>query len=842
MNILNKLSIRNLKLNKKRSISTIIGIILSVALICAVASMGVSFRETLIENAINETGYYHVRLLDIKENKIENIKNNRDVKDTYQIRKCGYSKLEGSQNESKPYVQLFSMNNNTFENLKFKLVQGRFPNSSNEVIISKSIISDAKVNYNIGDTIKLSVGERKTEDDYELNEKNPYNYEDEKIVNAKEYSFKIVGIIEKPNSNFESYGDPGYTIISTGINEGESDLYLSLKSPKDYEKSVTELLGIQNPKNMGDDCELNRELLRWEAFAFSESTLSMLYSVICVVIVVIVITSVFCIRNSFAIACQEKIKMYSMLASVGTTKKQIKRNVIVEGLILGLIGIPLGILLGVFAVFVLIKIVNMILGEYLLSHVDGLVFKISLIPILLSIVLGLLTIYLSARSSARKASKVSPIEGLRSSNEIKIGSKNLRVPKVISKLFKIGGELAYKNLKRSKKKYRTTVVSISISIFIFITMNAFIVNMFETTGNYYHDYEYNMIIRPSEFDEDINKILSNENVEKYHIVYEPKEHYYKIKDLSKINEIDGMNGYYDIDSGKFVKFDEENYILSIIALDSKSFEEYTNKAGLKYENVKKSGILCDEYVHYDNLSGKDKKDRIYKYSKGDIIEGEYGGKDLQIKIGGISNLKPYGFERVTRDGGYLIVNVDEYKDLGFEISQITIQSNNCSQLEKDLENGNTSLNIYNLEETVKAEKSMVLVIKIFLYGFIAVITLIGVTNIFNTITSNMELRQKEFAMLKSIGMTKKEFNRMINLETIFYGTKSLIYGTVLGLLGTFAMYKAFSVNMEKGIYIPFDAILISAIFVFIFVFVIMKYSIKKINKQNTIETIRNENV
>ncbi len=102
--------------------------------------------------------------------------------------------------------------------------------------------------------------------------------------------------------------------------------------------------------------------------------------------------------------------------------------------------------------------------------------------------------------------------------------------------------------------------------------------------------------------------------------------------------------------------------------------------------------------------------------------------------------------------------------------------------------------------------------------FIAVITLIGVTNIFNTITSNMELRQKEFAMLKSIGMTKKEFNRMINLETIFYGTKSWIYGTILGLIGTFAMYQAFSVKIEQGVYIPITPIIISAIFVFIFVF------------------------
>ncbi len=135
-----------------------------------------------------------------------------------------------------------------------------------------------------------------------------------------------------------------------------------------------------------------------------------------------------------------------------------------------------------------------------------------------------------------------------------------------------------------------------------------------------------------------------------------------------------------------------------------------------------------------------------------------------------------------------------------------------------------------------------LVIKIFLYGFITVITLIGVTNIFNTITSNMELRQREFAMLKSVGMTKKEFNRMTNIEIIFYGTKSWIYGTIMGLIGTFALYKAFSIKINKEAYIPIDAIINSAIFVFIFVFIIMRYSIAKINKQNTIETIRNENI
>ena len=180
--------------------------------------------------------------------------------------------------------------------------------------------------------------------------------------------------------------------------------------------------------------------------------------------------------------------------------------------------------------------------------------------------------------------------------------------------------------------------------------------------------------------------------------------------------------------------------------------------------------------------------------------------------------------------------------MNFKLRYISIQSSNPDGFVDELKSINITSGYFNISEQAKEEKSMVLIIKIFLYGFITVITLIGVTNIFNTITSNMELRQKEFAMLKSVGMTKREFNRMINLETIFYSTKALIYGIALGMIGTFALYKAFSVKFESGMYIPVKPILISAIAVFILVFIIMRYSISKINKQNTIETIRNENI
>lgn len=845
MNILNKLSIKNLKLNKKRTISTIIGIVLSVALICAVATMATSFRETLLQGAISKRGYYHIKLSDITENDIKDIKNNRDIKDIKQIQEVGYAELKTSQNKDKPYIHLYSMENSTFEFLKFKLIEGNFPKNENEIIISKHIITNGKSDIKIGDTITLDVAKRISSDNIELDSSCSYNSEHEKIEDSEKHTFKVVGMIERPDYTFENTGDPGYTMITTNLNRGKTEAYLSLKKPKEYKSSISELLGVNYDdldvieKNGGETKykhEINSEILRWEVFAFSDSTVSMLYSVIGVVIFIIIFTSVFCIRNSFAISITEKIKMYGMLSSVGATRKQIKKNVIFEAMALGLIGIPLGILSGLFADFVLLKIVNVLLSDALVGYANGIVFKVSIIPIIISIILGFITIYLSAISSAKKAAKVSPIEQLRNSDEIKIKNKKLKTPKIIEKVFKTGGVLAYKNLKRSKKKYRTTVISIAVSVFIFITMNAFITNMFDLTGQYYEDYDYNFIVESSKFtDEEINKIVKQESVESYHILYQPKR-MYEIRDLSKIHEY-----------GKELITEElsgEKYCgLYLVALDEASFKEYSKKIGVKFEDVKDTGILCDEYNEYDKETGAVELKRLYKYEKGDTIVGEYNKEELKIKVGDVSKIKPYGLERVFYDGGYLVVNKNEFKNIDFSDDvTITIQSNNTTELQTAIEEKDSSLTIVNLEDVAKEEKSMILVTNIFLYGFIAVITLIGVTNIFNTITSNMELRQKEFAMLKSIGMTKKEFNRMINLETLFYGTKSLLYGIILGLLGTLAMYKAFSVKIDAGMYIPIKPIIISVIFVFILIFIIMRYSISKINKQNTIETIRKENI
>lgn len=847
MNILNKLTIKNLKLNKKRSLGTIIGIILSVALICAVSNMVSSFRETLIQNAINESGYWHVRLYHVSNDKLKKLKLNKDINSVDTISEDGYAKLDTIKNEYKPYLKFYGMNKEAFDNLKFKLIKGRFPKNDSEIIISEHLNKNGKANLKIGDEITVNVGDRVTlEDGYVLNDSNPFDKGNEIIKNSNTKKYRIVGIIKRPDVSFEPTSAPAYTTITTSTNEDNFSAFISLKNPRD-KNSFVELLGARNYDevvNMGInntryDYTLNNELLRWEALKFSDSTFSMLLSIAEVVIFIIIFTSVFCIRNSFAISTTEKMRMYGMLSSVGATKKQIKKSVLTEGFILGLIAIPIGIICGIVAVFVLLKIVNLFLGEFLFNNIDGMVFKVSFIAIIISIILGFVTIYFSAISSAKKASKVSPIDNLRNNNDIKMSSKKLKSPKLIKKVFKTGGVLAYKNLKRSKKKYRTTVVSLTVSIFVFISMFAFINEGFKQSSNYYKDYDYNykVTFNNNSSKDKINEIRNLDSVNASYLVYHTNSNI-MIDDISKINPEEPLECDYDKNDNCIKKYIH----LNIILLDDSTFKYYVKKVKGNYDHLKDKGILTDMDRFYDNKSKKEYEDRIYTYKSGDTITSKPNGNDISVGVGMVTDIMPYGFENVYSRGGYIVLNNKYFNNIDYYGADLMIDSSDTEQLTNDILNIDSELNYYDMDEEAKAEKSIVIVISIFLYGFIGVITLIGVTNIFNTITSNMELRQKEFAMLKSVGMTKKEFNHMITLETLFYSSKSLIYGSILGIIGSYFVHRAFDGKLDTHFILPYKAIIICIVFVFIIVYMIMKYSISKINKQNTIETIRKENI
>lgn len=864
MQVLTKITIKNLKLNKKRTIGTLVGIILSVALICAVAGMATSLRQSLIQTASSNTGYWHLKLSNINKEDIEKLKNNRDIKDLNIINDVGYAKLENSQNENRPYIHLYSLDEKSFNNMELELVEGTYPQNNNEIAISKSIIDDAQVDLKIGDTITFNIGDRYIGDrmlssGYEfepaelMNEPEnvdlilsemPEDSTKETDVERKEEikvnftkEFTIVGIMsenEQPIKPISFMYDAGYACVTNGLDEGETNAYIAFKNPLDSETSIDEILRIN--LNSGEISEysysINYELLKWESFNtnLGDSSLNMMIAVVIIVIAIIILTSVYCIKNTFSISLTEKIKMYGMLSSIGATKKQIKKSVIQEGMILSLIGIPVGILVGILLVYILVIAVRGALSGIL----DIVVFKITLLPILISIILGIVTVYLSCLSAARKAKKITPLEAIKSSNDIKIKSKKIKSPKIIKKIFGVGGVIAYKNLKRSKKKYRTTVISIAMSVFVFIASSTLINYAFEAMGGYYKDYDYNIKFSSTSSDgQELKQILNDENFSNYTLLYKTNS-ILKITDMSKLSEF-----------GKTVFIENDLYKnneipIEIYGLNSEDFKEYLEKLGVDYDKNKDKAVLLDYYSLYKD--GKTIKNRLLTYSPNDSISGNVEDKEFNVSISKITETVPDGLEGTYFYSAVIVLNVDEYgNNFNFVPNMLTTNSEEPDDLAKRSQKYD-NMYVTNIASEVRFYDSVRLVVYIFAYGFIGIITLIGVTNIFNTLTSNIDLRQREFAMLKSIGMTKKEFNKMINLETLFYSLKALIFGIVFGLISSLAIYKAFAQSLDYGFKIPMQAILISILFVFVIVFIIMKFAIGKINKQNIIDTIRKENI
>ena len=840
MNILNKFTIKSLKLNKKRTIVTIIGIMLSTALICGVAGLVSSFQNSLIDWARTNDGNYHVTFKNVASDKAQYVTENQKVKDYFLSSSLGWANLEGSKATNKPYLHVLAYDKKALENYGVVLTDGRLPQNPNEIIITESVLTGARVLLKIGDTITLNIGTRKSNDDYYLNDDNLYTEGDESIVDTKEKIYTIVGFME--TLDVENLYSPGYSALTymDGI-PSTIDISVLYKSPKEYKEITKDICKTLN-LDFDEDVYVNSDFLRFQG-VMSDGMLHVLYAIAGVVIFIIVVSSVFVIRNSFSISVAEKNRQYGMLSSVGATSKQIRKNVIFEGMVIGLIAIPLGILLGIVAIMILLKVVNYLLADMLSGL--GFTYSINLLAVLISVAISIITIYLSCLIPARRAAKISPIESIRGNNDIKIKAKKLRTSKLTKKLFGIGGVIASKNLKRSKKKYRTTVISLVISIFIFISLSSFLTLGTKTSQFYYMDFKFNMYVHSlSDGNTQIyEKISKLENVDNSAYCYQSSLDIDNIKYASEFGK-------------KFLENDPYPTGIAFMVYNNEYFKKYIKEIGLKESDYKTAVILLD-YDTFYNEDGSKTVDRLYSLKPGDTVNVKSGDKEKTLTISKFTDVKPMGQEAVYYDHGIIVVSEDYIKEVFkedvnnsdyYHLSDLFIKSSKPQELENTLndlikQGGDYyGLTVFNYETYMKQEQRMLLVVKIFLYGFITVITLIGVTNIFNTITTNMILRSKEFAMLKSVGMSSKEFNKMIRLESIMYGTKSLLIWVPLGILGSYGMYKAFAQGIDLGYTLPLPAIIISIIFVFIIVGITMKYSLNKINKQNIIETIRKDNI
>ena len=850
MSILNDLTIKNLKLNKKRTIVTIVGIILSTALMVGIGLLFSSFQDYMIRETISYNGKYEAEYGDVSLDKLNSI-DKKDFSYFYQ-KPIGFSKFD-SANEYKPYIYISSVDKEYFNELH--LISGRFAENDSELVISNHINTNGGASYKIGDIITLKYGERVIEGVNTLANNEYYEEETLNIVGEKTYT--IVGIVER--SNFEDYSASGYSTFTLDMNDkdGTVNVFVMFNNKKKIIKQSEDLakkLGYNNA------ISYNSTLLA----LYGESTYgNIMKSMITMIVIMLSLVSIGCIvviYNSFAISVMERKKEFGLLSSIGATKKQLSYTVFFEALIEGIIGIILGICGAYIGIGTVILIINNLIGDILvlkLNLVTNIVF------IIIPVIFMILVIFISALVPSRRAAKVSPIEAIRQNDDIKINKKKIKTGKLVNKLFGIEGEIALKNIKRNKKKYRVTIVSLFISIVLFISFSSYMNYTIDTASSVMGEVPYDYQI--SYFGDDpnngkealdkINEIVKSSDVKEYVS--------YSVSNLSIIGNYTYSDEYLDFyksaygDDGIKALTNLKYQYISIYILDDISYNKYKELIGLDKDSVillnKFKGVSYgnNKRVNYDIpvINNGDINIKICNFDDNDedVDTTKYCNKKIDNIF--ITNKSFDLIEEFSYMSDFkLIVNkklYDNISDSGTHYTQYNIISDNTDNIDKltkELDKYD-NVNYTNVKESMKQANNMILVVKILMYGFIGLITLIGVTSVFNTISTSMALRKREFAVLRSIGLTRKGFNKILFFESLFFGLKSLIYAIPVSLGVTIIIHYALADMMSiNSIVIPWKAIIISIVSVFVIVLLTMMYSTSKIKKHNIIEQIREENI
>ena len=900
MNVFNKVTLQSLKKNKTRTIVTIIGIILSAAMICAVTTFASSFMNYAKENTIYTDGNWHGYQRDTDFQTYKDIWNTGKVEEAVFLQQLGYAYAEGCENEFKPYIYVLGAGKDVEEVLPIHVASGKYPTSSTEIMLPEHLYTNGGVKYNLGDTITLELGQRML-DGYPMTQNNPcYIYEqgnevfNGEVLEVKETrTYTVVGFYERLSWRIEDFESPGYTALTLSDKESTSsyryDVYFRMENPKDTFDFMKEM------KLTGD---YNSDLLMYSGTFAVNAFTTMLYSLAAIVIGLIMFGSISLIYNAFSISVSERTKQFGLLSSIGATKKQLKRMVFFEALSVSAIGIPIGVIAGVGGIGVTL----MLLGDKFKSMGFGVDMKLSVSPaaIIIAVVVALITVLISAWIPSKRATKVSAVEAIRQNMDVK-NTKPVKTSKLTYKLFGLSGMLANKHYKRNKKKYRTTVLSLFMSIVLFVSASAFTDYLMETVGVGFGSVGYDLTMYESgnEFDkitpeELLNRMKAAKSVnggaysQERYVNAEISTKYLTDEGIEFLDKNQGQSeDKSSRDAHSYITFVDDATFSALLkenGLNEKKYMDPENPLAIAVDGATMFNLYTQKYettnfFKDDEFSLVIQKEKdIPGYNCSGEITDETGKTVVRYTKDPESNVEGEEYILYTLEEGYLYTTLN-IGDVIYEKPFFVRDSSGmrfiypislAEQVFEDFDainnsyyymltsdnhaesytavqailndNGFNAKNLQNIAELEESERNIVTIIRVFSYGFIVLISLIAAANVFNTISTNISLRRREFAMLKSVGMTQKGFNKMMNFECLLYGSRALLYGLPVSCGVTYLIYLAIMEGYEAKFHLPWTAIGIAVLSVFLVVFITMMYSMSKIKKDNPIDALKNENL
>lgn len=859
MNIVNRLTLRHLKQNKSRTVVTTLGICVSVAMITAVFVAGYSLMNLLGNLSIFQCGNWHAAA-------VVGTQNFEKLRADERIGKIGFATEDkwgfslNGKDVSKNSLIISHADKELMDMLIQCKYEGRLPENSSEVIINRKTLEKSFPGVGLGGKITLAVPDEGDD------------FDELTFKNNETLSYTVVGIMND-NQPVDAVSFASTSDIAKALNKNKAFAYFSLKKI-DYNsintiKSIDKEYGLTTKEA---DLRMNSDLLT-SRFAFSPDSfvLVTLLPLCAICLVIIIIASVMLIYNAFGMSLSERVRYLGMLASVGATKKQKRGSVYFEGLILGAIGIPVGIVAGFIGIAITLYFVgDKVISSGILSEsakVAGLKFTATVNPlvIVLIIIFSALTIFISLYIPAKKASKITPIDAIRQKDDFKLKAKKIRSSKLIRKIFGYEGELANKSLKRNRRKTNMITASIALSVVLFLCVNYFC-QMLVQSNDYAKDVPYDILVGVSvkdreKLEKEFTKIDGIENV----FNYTSMPYKYDQENNADSCFIDADNytrSYKDLAQ-------KNNITIYVTAVDDSAFNRLCKDNKLNsddyYGQKNLKCVLMDDLRRTDSVSGIFNQSIIGKTGEEDLLYDAKETSRFVYEIGGLAKFDSSNYICSLNGKGVftLYCPISEFLKTLDKVNE-NVKKANYDGLVERAENFNTCYGIKaqnsskvdeqlvdfldkqgigyshsNYTEAYQMMNALVFALQVFVYGFITLITMISIANIINTVSTGIMMRRKEFAMLKSVGTTPKGFNKMICLESFFYGAKALVFAMPISLAFCYFMNvtvgsDSMPFNPNLGTYLGCAAV------VFAIVGVSMFYSVRKLKDDSIIETLKTE--
>lgn len=596
----------------------------------------------------------------------------------------------------------------------------------------------------------------------------------------------------------------------------------------------------------------NDDVLRFMGLSDDKLFNTFLYSVGSILVILVMVGSIFLINNSFEISLNERMHQFGVLSSVGATSAQLRNSVLFEGLCIGAMGIPVGIILGLVSIKLVLNTVSYNFSS-ILYHNVSLTLVISIPVLIIAAVISLITILISAYLPARKAANTPVMECIRQTKEVKIHSKDVKTSKFSKRIYGLEGILALKSFKRNKRRYRGIVLSLTLSVILFISANAF-------------ELHLKAFAKQSIMLTDCDICIPFEHIN--------EEEMFRLYD--KLNKVD------DVTDSSYQALSWYTCTVNGEQLTDK----YKKAAGIRknektidlpvwilfYADDTYTAILKDLNLNQDEFTGDNAKMlAIAKNEDPDNAREDYfdifDNDTMSLSLTPKHNEKkvpaknvPVSFIDVipddslptleTQPANYSFVVcvpysqkenfVNEFKGLKFKSKN---PSNSEEKMRTLLQSAEitSQYNLYNMSGALEQNRNIIFIVDVFTYVFVIMISLIATANVFNTISTNIKLRRRELSMLRSVGMSDHDFQKMMNFECVLYGVRTLLYGIPMSAILSYLIYKGMVAGgMDIAYVFPFGSMVISVLGVFFIVFITMLYSTSKLKRENIIDGLRDD--